>query len=83
MSLAGSGKARLALALPRYRTSLRLAGGREFMELFEQYALASLAIEAMQRETHCSGEMLSRFRELCLDIQADVVQLLDRRLMNY
>ncbi|MBP1853403.1 hypothetical protein [Rhizobium halophytocola] len=76
MSLAESGRARLALSLPRHRAQLRNAEGREIAALFEQYALAAITIDNLRRHRRPPGEMVHMFHGLCLDIQAEVVRKL-------
>ncbi|PDT50426.1 hypothetical protein CO661_02005 [Sinorhizobium fredii] len=68
MSLVRNGRARLALALPRHRDHLRRTKNRELDNLFEAYALAATALEALYREVPQREELIVEYQRRCLDI---------------
>ncbi|MGF6157294.1 hypothetical protein M2267_002553 [Ensifer sp. KUDG1] len=73
------GRARLAMALPRHREQLRSAKDDQLNDLFEKYALAAKTLDTLQRELPLRQEdRIHDFQQLCLDLQAEVVGVLDR-----
>ncbi|WP_077967214.1 hypothetical protein [Ensifer adhaerens] len=83
MRLMHLGRARLGMALPRYRPQLRQARERCLLDLFEAYALASSTLEELQREYPARKELIAEYQQTCADMQAEVVALLtltDERL---
>ncbi|AUX78847.1 hypothetical protein NXT3_PB00186 (plasmid) [Sinorhizobium fredii] len=78
MSQLRSGRARLALALPRHRELLYHAKSRELDDLFEAYAVAAETLERHRRDFPHREELIVEYVDLCLDIQADVLTLLEK-----
>ena len=76
MSLVKSGRARLALALPRHREQLRSLKDHRLDDLLEAYALAAKALDGLLREVPRRDELVREYQDLCLDLQTDVVALL-------
>jgi len=77
MSLAKSGRARLALALPRHRDKLRVVDDRRLQVLFELYALVSMAIDNLWRGGPFPEEAMREYKSLSSDIREEVVRLLE------
>lgn len=78
MSLLRSGRARLALALPRHRELLHHVKSRELDDLFEAYAVAAETLERHRRDFPHRDELIAEYLNICLDIQADVLSLLEK-----
>ncbi|WP_104667087.1 hypothetical protein [Ensifer adhaerens] len=78
MALMHLGRARLAMALPRHREQLRSAKDNQLNDLFEDYALAARTLDILHREIPRQEERIQDFQQLCLDLQAEVVDLLAR-----
>lgn len=76
MSLVKSGRARLALALPRHREQLRSLKDHHLDDLLEAYALAAQALDGLLREVPRRDELVREYQDLCLDLQTEVVALL-------
>ncbi|WP_234804201.1 hypothetical protein [Ensifer adhaerens] len=66
------------MALPRHRERLRSVKDHGLYNLFEKYALAAKTLDALQREAPRREEQIHDFQQLCLDLQAEVVAVLDR-----
>ncbi|CAN7736141.1 MULTISPECIES: hypothetical protein [Ensifer] len=79
MSLLELGRARLAMVLPRHREQLRGAMNERVCELFEAYALASTTLEKLEREMTRSEHLTHEYRQICLDLQAEVITMLALR----
>ncbi|MBW0371384.1 hypothetical protein [Ensifer adhaerens] len=77
-SLAKIGRARVALALPRHREKLRGLEGEDFDILFETYALAAARVEELLKTHSPHHDLVSGYREICLDIQEDIALILYR-----
>lgn len=85
MRLMHLGRARLAMALPRYRPELRLARDPALLDLFEAYALAASALDDLLHEYPVRIELIKEYQQICADLQADAVTLLtltDERLWS-
>ncbi len=85
MRLMHLGRARLGMALPRYRPQLRLASEPCLLELFEAYALAASALDELLHEYPVRIELINEYQQICADLQADVVTMLtltDERLWS-
>lgn len=85
MRLMHLGRARLGMALPRYRPQLRLARDPGLLDLFEAYALAASALDELLHEYPLRIEVINEYQQICADLQADVVTLLtltDERLWS-
>ena len=83
MRLMHLGRARLGMVLPRCRPQLRQAREPCLLDLFEAYALASSALEELLDEYPARIELITEYRDICADMQAEVVALLavtDERL---
>ncbi|MBW0367811.1 hypothetical protein [Ensifer adhaerens] len=78
MGLVHLGRARLAMALPRHRERLRSVKDHGLYDLFEKYALAAKTLDVLQQEAPRREERIHDFQQLCLDLQAEVVAVLDR-----
>lgn len=78
MLLVRKGRARLALALPHHRERLRHAKSRELDDLFERYAVAAETLEELRRETPRREKLVAEYEDLCVHIQAAVLELLER-----
>ncbi len=78
MALMHLGKARLAMALPRHRQQLRETRNQRLFDLFETYALASTKLDNLLRELPRQEDLISEYRQICLDLQAEVIELLLR-----
>ncbi|MET4691104.1 hypothetical protein [Sinorhizobium fredii] len=72
-----NGRARLALALPRHREQLRRVKSRELVRLFEAYARAAMRIEELRYDPDREGH-IPWYESLCLDMQAEAVELLEK-----
>ena len=79
MSLLELGRVRLAMVLPRHREQLRGAMNERVCELFEAYALASTTLEKLEREMTRSEHLTHEYRQICLDLQAEVITMLALR----
>lgn len=79
MSLLELGRARLAMVLPRHREQLRGAMEERICELFEAYALASTTFDNLEREMTRREDLIYEYRQICLDLQAEVVTMLALR----
>ncbi|WP_457579494.1 hypothetical protein [Ensifer adhaerens] len=85
MRLMHLGRARLGMALPRYRPQLRQAREPCLLDLFEAYALAATTLDDLMQEYPARVELISEYRQVCSDLQAEVVVLLtltDERLFS-
>ncbi len=85
MRLMHLGRARLGMALPRYRPQLRQAREPCLLDLFEAYALAAPTLDDLMQEYPARVELISEYRQVCSDLQAEVVVLLtltDERLFS-
>lgn len=78
MGLMHLGRARLALALPRHRAKLQETRDQDVFDLFESYALASSKLESLLRELPRRQDLVNEYQEICLDLQAEVLVLLNR-----
>lgn len=78
MSLVRNGRARLALALPHHREQLRIVKSLELDALFEAYAIAAMTLENLRKENPPREDVMLEYQGLCLDMQAEAVQLLER-----
>jgi hypothetical protein len=78
MGLMHLGRARLAMALPRHREQLRAVKNNQLNGLYEAYALAARTLDGLLREVPRQKERVNDFEQLCLDLQAEVVELLSR-----
>lgn len=76
MSLLATGRARLALALPRHRDQLRSTKNHQLNDMFEAYALAARTLENLLREIPQREAMVREYQDICLDLQSEVVTLL-------
>ncbi|MGO4619022.1 hypothetical protein AB4Z34_05270 [Ensifer sp. 2YAB10] len=76
MGLMHLGKARLAMALPRHRQQLRETRDQRLFDLFETYALASTKLDNLLQEVPRREDLISEYQQICLDLQAEVVELL-------
>jgi hypothetical protein len=76
MSLLKLGRARLGMALPRHRGWLLTTKDPRLDDLFECYALASTALDNLQRELPRREALIEEYEEVCGNLQADVVELL-------
>ncbi|GEC32454.1 hypothetical protein N181_18480 [Sinorhizobium fredii USDA 205] len=74
MSLVRVGRARLAMALPRFRKQLLSVKSRKSDDLFEAYALAARTLEKLHLGDQ--PELLAEYETTCLQIQAEVLRLL-------
>ena len=68
----------MAMALPHHRERLRSVKDHGLYDLFEKYALAAKTLDALQREAPRREERIHDFEQLCLELQAEVVAVLDR-----
>ncbi|WP_234803973.1 hypothetical protein [Ensifer adhaerens] len=71
------------MALPRYRPQLRQARDPSLLDLFEAYALAASTLDELLQEYPARIELVTEYRQVCADLQAEVVVLLtltDERL---
>ena len=85
MRLMNSGRARLGMALPRYRPQLRQAKDPCLIDLFEAYALAWSTIEELLQEYPVRIELITEYRDICADMKAEAVAFLtitDERLFH-
>ena len=48
-------------------------------ELFEAYALASTTLDKLEREMTRREHLIHEYRQICLDLQADVMTMLALR----
>ena len=76
MALMHLGRARLAMVLPRHRPQIREIRDQRLFDLFESYALASSKLDNLLREFPRQESLIGEYRQICLDLQADVVKLL-------
>jgi len=74
MSLLELGRVRLAMVLPRHR-----AMNERICELFEAYALASTTLDKLEREMTRREHLIHEYRQICLDLQAEVMTMLALR----
>ncbi|WKL39025.1 hypothetical protein Q1M64_05140 (plasmid) [Sinorhizobium meliloti] len=70
--LVRAGRARLRLALPRYRDKLPSAHRLAFQSLCRVYE-----VDELRKEVPCREELLAEFEDLCRSIEAAAVAMLE------
>ncbi|MGF6178096.1 hypothetical protein [Ensifer sp. 4252] len=71
MSLLELGRARLAMVLPGHRER----GAMDHRIHFEAYALASTTLDNLERKMTRREDLIHEYRQICLDLQAEVVTM--------
>lgn len=75
-----NGRALLALAMPRHREQLRVKS-RELDRPFGAYAVTAMKIEEQRKQPYREAHIPS-YEGLCLDMQAQAVELLETATQN-
>ncbi|OAP43744.1 hypothetical protein [Sinorhizobium americanum] len=77
IALAKAGRARLRLALPHHREQVISTHSTAFQSLCRVYEIAALTADDLRKEVPCREELLAEYEQLCRDIQADAVAMLE------
>ncbi|MFC0808618.1 hypothetical protein ACFHWW_24750 [Ensifer sp. P24N7] len=72
-----AGKARLKLALPRYRDKIPSTHRLAFQSLCKVYEVTALTRDELRKEIPCREDLLAEYEGLCRRIEADAVAMLD------
>ncbi|MDW9410708.1 hypothetical protein GOB43_10670 [Sinorhizobium meliloti] len=72
-----AGRARLRLALPRYRDKIPSTHKLAFQSLRRVYEVTALMVDELRKEVPCREELLAEYEEICRGIEADAVAMLE------
>ncbi|MDW9895818.1 hypothetical protein GOB10_08515 [Sinorhizobium meliloti] len=72
-----AGRARLRLALPRYRDKIQSTHRLAFQSLCRVYEVTALMFDELRKEVPCREELLAEYEDICRGIEADAVAMLD------
>lgn len=76
VALIRAGRARLMLALPRYRDKIPSTHRFAFQSLCRVYEVTALMVDELRKEIPCREELLAEYEEICRGIEADAVAML-------
>lgn len=77
IALVKAGRARLRLALPRYRDKIPCTHRLAFQSLCRVYEVTALMVDELRKEVPCREDLLVEYEDLCRRIEADAVAMLE------